>query len=750
MASSLPSVSGHLPTLLPDGPPATPFTDANWTTLLAIMDAVLPSIRREGSPETRSQFRKTITDTQFHDTITHLKETVVDAPDSKALDEYLDERPSDIPRFRELLKRTLGDYVPQDARKGLGIVLASLDTRVGSMLLTGYTTPFHAQPIVVREAILESWRLSYLPPLNKIFKQMTVLAKSLWLKTSPTFQALSGFPPLPHHSKPGSSHDYRFLQFEPGTEPETIDTDVVIVGSGCGGAVCAKNLAEAGHRVLLVDKAYHFAPAHLPMTEEAAGIHLFENGGAELSVDGSTSVVAGASWGGGGTVNWSASLQTQSFVRKEWAQDRGLTFFETAEFQKCLDRVCHRMGASTEHVRHNYGNQVLLEGARKLGYHAKAVPQNTGGTEHYCGHCTLGCGSGQKQGPGVSWLPDAAKAGAEFVEGLTVDHVVFDEANGAKKAVGVTGKWVSRNSSGGVDGPSSGKTVREVIVRAKKVIISCGSLWSPIILLNSGLKNPQIGRNLYLHPVNTVNAVFKEDVRPWEGGILTSVCTTFENLDQHGHGAKLETTSMLPSWNLVLLPWTSGLAYKTLALKFRHMTGFISIARDRDPGLVYRDAASGRPRIQYSPSAFDRAHILEGVLAVCRIAYVQGAREIHLTNAAVPPFLRGPPEDGADPSITDPAFAAWLTDVQRIGNKAPLAFFASAHQMGSNRMSVVPADGVVDPEGRVWGAEGLYVADASVFPSASGVNPMVTVMAICDHISRRIGREMEDERRGGE
>jgi len=317
---------------------------------------------------------------------------------------------------------------------------------------------------------------------------MTALGKHVWLKTSPTFPKVTGYTPLPHHVKPKSSHEYDFLQFSPGEEPETIETDVVIVGSGCGGAVCAKNLAEAGHRVLVADKAYHFPASQLPMTEEAGGVHLYENGGAVYSDDGSIVIVAGSSWGGGGTVNWSASLQTQSFVRKEWAQDMGLTFFETAEFQECLDRVCDRMGASAEHVRHNHGNRVLLEGSRKLGYHAKAVPQNTGGTEHYCGHCTMGCGSGQKQGPVVSWLPDATKAGAEFMEGFTVDHVIFDESSGVKKAVGVKGKWVSRSANDGVEGPLSGRTVREVIVRAKKVIISCGSLWSPIILLNSGLK----------------------------------------------------------------------------------------------------------------------------------------------------------------------------------------------------------------------------------------------------------------------
>lgn len=172
-------------------------------------------------------------------------------------------------------------------------------------------------------------------------------------------------------------------------------------------------------------------------------------------------------------------------MRKEWAVDRGLTFFETMEFQNCLDRVCHRMGVSADHIRHNHANQMLLEGSRKLGYHAKAVPQNTGGNEHYCGHCSVGCGAAQKQGPVVTWLPDAARAGAKFAEGFRVDKVLFDESGGRKVAIGVKGTWTSRDTSGGVYG--SGRIVREVIVKAKKVIVSCGTLWSPIVLMNSGL-----------------------------------------------------------------------------------------------------------------------------------------------------------------------------------------------------------------------------------------------------------------------
>ena len=87
-------------------------------------------------------------------------------------------------------------------------------------------------------------------------------------------------------------------------------------------------------------------------------------------------------------MNWSASLQTQGYVRQEWA-NTGLPFFTSLEFQRSLDRVCDRMGVNTEHIRHNRQNNVILEDARKLGYAAKPVPQNTGNNEHYCGYCTL-------------------------------------------------------------------------------------------------------------------------------------------------------------------------------------------------------------------------------------------------------------------------------------------------------------------------------------------------------------------------
>lgn len=239
-----------------------------------------------------------------------------------------------------------------------------------------------------------------------------------------------------------------------------------------------------------------------------------------------------------------------------------------------------------------------------------------------------------------------------------------------------------------------------------------------------------------------LSAIFPETVRPWEGGILTSVCTTFENLDGLGHGSKIETTVMLPSMFLVAFPWYSGQEFKTNALKVGKMNGFISIARDRDTGRIYPDPTSGKPKVAYTPSAFDRANIMEGMLGICKIAYIQGALEIHPFGQGLTPFKRDPKAKESD-GILDPHFQNWLAEFKKIGNKPPTGHFTSAHQMGTCRMSARESEGVVDPRGKVWGCEGLYVADASVFPSASGVNPMVTNMAIADWISRGIVREME-------
>ncbi|KAF2621453.1 long-chain fatty alcohol dehydrogenase [Macroventuria anomochaeta] len=722
-------------TPLPPLPKEDPLTPAQWKTLLAITDACIPAVKPISVANTRTEIAAT--DTDYSTALSTLRELTPESdPDATvAAKEYLEDYASSNPAFKQELQRIFALYMPSSTRKELIMVLNVLNTRAGSFALTGYFTPISEQPVHIREAILRSWGSARLGTIRGLHRSLTVLSKQTWIKITPTLRRVLGVPRVPTGMIPGKGYDYEFIQFPPGDKPEVIETDVVVIGSGCGGAVCAKNLAEAGNRVLVVEKAYHWTPDHFPMSEADGWNHLFMNGAFISSDDTSTSIVAGQAWGGGGTVNWSASLQTQGYVRREW-MERGLPFFTSAEFQESLDRVCGRMGVSAEYLEQNRTNAMLLEGARKLGYNHKAVPQNTGGAQHRCGHCTFGCGSCEKQGPVNSYLPDAARAGAKFIEGFHAERVVFKTIGGKKVATGVIGSWVSRDINGGVAGEPT--TRRKVIIKAKRVIASAGTMQSPLLLLRSGLKNPQIGRNLYVHPVTLLGAIHQEEIKPWEGAILTSVVGEYENLDGRGHGAKLEATNMIPSSWLIWLDWKGGLQYKLDAARMKHMAGYISICKDRDTGRVYPDPVDGRVRFSYTPSKFDKKHIMQGLLALAKIQYVNGASEIFTAIPGVSVFKRDSGLPATGDGINDERFQAWLDEVQTTGFPRPESLFISAHQMGTCRMSKVEKEGVVDPTGKVWGTEGLYVADASVFPSASGVNPMVTNMAISDWISRGV------------
>lgn len=615
--------------------------------------------------------------------------------------------------------------------------------------MTSHATPLDCLPVVTREAILQGWATAKLPLFRRLHKSITSLVKVFWLRTSPTLGQILSYPKVPVDlGPPNTTFAYNFLQIPPSStdEPEIVEADVVIVGSGCGGAVAAKALAESGLQVILVDKSYYWKPEHLPMSENDAAVHLFANGGAHQADDANIAVVSGSSWGGGGTINWSASLQTQGFVRREWSEKFGLKHFTSAEFQADLDAVCESMGVGTAKIEHNKTSGSLLEGARKLGWSAKPVAQNCGNEAHSCGYCTLGCGSGGKKGPTETFLPDAAKAGARFVEGFDVSEVLFEDAADAapRIAKGVRGIWTSRDSNGGFAGAD--RTVREVIIHAPRVVVSAGALASPLLLQRSGIRNHHVGRHLHLHPASLLAAVWSEDVKPWEGSILTSVVNEFENLDSEGYGVKLEATTMLPGWFLPLFPWRSGLQWKEFVAKMRRMTGYISLARDRYGGRVYPDPADGRCRIQYTPNTHDRGHLLEGVVRLAELVYVEGAQEIHTSIPSLEPFIRPSAEKDSKvrvastqhPSSNDVELQAWLGKLRATGLPAPESPLASAHQMGTCRMGTDEHNSVVDARGRVWGTDGLWVCDTSVFPSASGVNPMVTVMGIARGIARGI------------
>jgi len=197
-----------------------------------------------------------------------------------------------------------------------------------------------------------------------------------------------------------------------------------------------------------------------------------------------------------------SGIQLPYFVREEWAK-QGLPYFTSPGYQKSLDAIVERLGISDKFLKHNTANRLLLEGCHKLGYPTKDIPQNTGHQEHSCGWCGFGCRFGEKQGTMMTFLQDAKDFGAQFMQDTFVERILIRKG----KAIGVVG---SQNG-------------RKVTIKANKVVVSAGSIHSPALLQRSGLKNKNIGKNLFLHPVSYVFGKFEEEINCYEGSIMTAV-----------------------------------------------------------------------------------------------------------------------------------------------------------------------------------------------------------------------------------
>jgi choline dehydrogenase-like flavoprotein len=610
------------------------------------------------------------------------------------------------------------------------------------------------QDLATRTQIVCSWAKSYLPLFRTVHNTFAGLARQVWLQNTTTLPKILDFPSTPKNVERNDSYNFKFHDFTSSSAPSNLSTDVVIIGSGCGAGVVASRLTKAGLKVTVLEKSYHFSSAYFPMisTDE----HLFENGGFTTSDDSSIYVKAGSTFGGGGTINWSASLQPLHHVRNEWSESSGLSQFTSPEFQSCLDYVCGRMSvakstdsASFTNIKHNAPNTILLEGARRLGLSTITVPQNTGGRNHECGYCSHGCASCVKQGPANLWFPEAAEHGAEFIQGCFVEKIVFsDEDN--KTATGVLCTWTSPDRA----------VTRSITISAARVIVSAGTLQSPLVLTRSGLTNRHIGQNLKLHPVSGLFATYPTRINPWEGSILTSAVTSLTTSlpATPRNGPVIECLYSVPTAANIFLPFhythttpqnpaAAAEDFKLTAAKWGYSTAFVCIQRDIGSGSVYQDPNDKRMvRINYSADKRDRSAILKAQLLGARIAFAMGATELDCLHPNVPRFYRDTSTSATDATNAE-ALEIWLQTVEKRGLLAdPLpAVLGSAHQMSSNRMSASPEKGVVDGTGKVHGTTNVYVADASVLPSASGVNPMVSTMGLADWIARGIERENQSQ-----
>jgi choline dehydrogenase-like flavoprotein len=277
----------------------------------------------------------------------------------------------------------------------------------------------------------------------------------------------------------------------------------------------------------------------------------------------------------------------------------------------------------------------------------------------------------------------------------------------------------------------NGGSAVEVVVRAPRVVVAAGGIQSPVLLLRSGISLPQLGRNLYLHPTTAIAGVYEERIESWSGPPQTIVCNQFANL-HGGYGFRLETAPAHPGLLAYALPWTSAVQHRRLMQRVPHAGAIIALCRDASGGRV-TVRHDGTAVIDYVPGRAEQQLIAQGTAAAARVHLAAGATEVHTLHTRPMPFR----QTKATTQHDIDAFCERVLEA-RVGRNWSLV--ASAHQMGTCRMGRDKQTAVCDERGEVFGVSGLYVADASAFPASSGVNPMITVMALAACVAERIAR----------
>ena len=648
------------------------------TILEAVCDTLIPAVRTENDP-----FGFFSDSALAAGTVARVEKLIADIPD------------------------------PKDRAK-LALLLSALDSPFANLLFAGRFQSFTRMDPETREAVLLGWAHSGLQLRRAGFQALKRLVNVCYYafprdgNGHPAWRA-AGYPgPLP---MPGTLPAP--LIVETIDRDTTLDCDAVVVGSGAGGGVAAGLLALAGKSVIVLEKGENPDAAKFTQVEgEMLGEYYLDHG-LLMTQSGSMPILAGSGLGGGTVINYTASFPLPERVRAEWDARSGLSLFSSPRFAESMQRVQARLDVNTRFSTPGVRDQILERGCLAMGWHVDAIPRNVSGclmgTE--CGYCGYGCRHGAKNSTAATYLADAAQRGARFVVRCDVRRVI--QENG--RATGV----VAQVRTG------DGSTVT-LTVRARVVVAACGAVKTPGLLARSGLGNRNIGRGLRLHPGTALVGLFGERVEPWTGATQTRYSDQFSDQGD-GYGTKFETVPIHFAMPASAFGWEGAAQHKATLARLSHSSIVGLLLRDRDAGRVVT-GKDGVPRVHYDLSDHDVAHLRNGFRGAAQVLAAAGATEIF--SVQQPPVRVRTGVNGWLDRLTDGMDSRGYT-------KCRMAYI-SFHQMASCTMGADPARSVVGETGETHELKGLYVSDSSAFVTSSGVNPMITIMGIADHVARGI------------
>ncbi|ORZ05644.1 hypothetical protein BCR42DRAFT_473973 [Absidia repens] len=496
---------------------------------------------------------------------------------------------------------------------------------------------------------------------------------------------------------------YRMLTLYEAQVLQAITFDVIVVGSGAGAGVVAAQVASVGESVLIIEKGKYYSPDELDPTSELDTMtKMYDGHGIQYNKTGTVGIIAGSTLGGGIYIY----------------------FFFEATFKRDLATVKARIGVTNKGIKHSKPNKILKDGCAKLGVSTTDCPNSTRDffpprkSHRYSLNKPHHQQQQQQQhassGTPNTWLRDAEAYGARIMDQTEVTKVLIKDG----KAVGV--ECVYKGS----------KT--KFSYTSKIVVVAAGSMHTPTLLKKSGLKNKHIGRHLKVHPTTYVQGYYYSQ----DGS------APLQQQQHDGSGTRIHVAPLPPAVSAMVFPWRGSLALKQSLAKAKYAMPLAISTTDMDG---YDDmTAATKDMAMWRLTRQDEAALIHGVIRACRILAVTGAKEIVSSQMDVEPFVfdeQTKGNGGGLEAVKDPAFNAWLDQIRLVG--VPDGVY-SMHQMGSCRMAQHPQKGVTKVTGETWEINHLYVADTSLFMTASGVDPLLTVetlaYGVARHIISRLGK----------
>ncbi len=487
-----------------------------------------------------------------------------------------------------------------------------------------------------------------------------------------------------------------------------LECDVVVVGSGAGGAPIARELAARGFAVLILEEGKYFSRKDFSGRPLEMMARLYRRAGLTATLGNHViPVPVGKGVGGTTMVNAGTCLRAPDEVLDGWRRDFGVDV-DAAALAPYYARVEDTLGvAPSSPAALGRPAVVVARGADRLGWSHHPLPRNAPGCDGH-GLCCFGCPTDAKRGTNVSYVPAALRAGAQLVTGVRVERVLTD----GDAATGVEG--TARTADGA--------PVR-VTVRARVVVLACGALHTPALLLRSGLgtSSGHLGRHLSIHPASAAFGLFDERI---DGHLAVPQGYAVDEFARDG--IMFEGASAPPELLAATLQ-TFGPDFVDVMERYRQLLGFGFMIKDVSRGRV-RLGRDGAPLMTYSVGEADVRQLRRGMVLLCRLMFAAGAREV-FPGVAGFERVRGEADVDALAKARLPARAFDLS---------------AYHPLGTARMGRDPATSVVGANHEVHDVLNLYVVDGSAVPTSLGVNPQMTIMALslraADAVARRLER----------